>query len=497
MSNSIKHRLLKGTAWLAFARVLVNALSILSTFVLARLLAPADFGLVALGTTLMLLATEVTELSLAQALVRHADPTRAHFDTAWTLNALRSTVLGAAFAAAAVPVARLYGDERLVGILLALACSIFLSGLINPRRVLLQRELIFWQEFMLTVGQKFIGVAASILVAYLYQSYWALVVGVLVTQVANVAISYMVLPFCPRPRFAHARELFSFSLWITAARVVDTLNWRFDTLFVGKVLGDTALGHYAMGNTLASIPTRETTAPLRQTFFPAFSAMQDDDVRLAAAYQRAQAVVTAVALPAGIGAALVADPLIRLVMGEKWVPAIFVVQALAAVYALQTLGSSVDAVGMAKGQTRLLFVRSLQMLLVRVPVILGALLFFGMAGLVAARVLTGLLAAVVNMHLAGRLIGVGMLAQLKANQRALVAAAVMVGTTLAVRSLLPAPTTPQRLLTELLVLAATAVASYFLATWLQWIRVNRPAGPEQELKQILGKILKKLRPRAA
>lgn len=495
--SSIKHRLLKGTAWLAFARLLVNALSILSTFVLARLLAPADFGLVALGTTLMLLVSEVTELSLAQALVRHANPTRAHFDTAWTLNALRGTVLGAAFAAAAVPVARLYGDQRLVGILLALGFSIFLSGLTNPRRVLLQRELIFWQEFMLTVGQKFAGVAASILVAYLYQSYWALVVGVLITQLANVAISYMVLPFVPRPRLAHARELFSFSLWITAARVVDTLNWRFDTLFVGKVLGNAALGHYAMGSTLASMPTRETTAPLRQTFFPAFSAMRDDDRRMAAAYQRAQAVVTAVALPAGIGAALIADPLIRLAMGEKWVPAIAIVQALAAVYALQTLGSSVDAVGMAKGQTRVLFVRSLQMLAVRVPVILGALLAFGMPGLVAARVLTGLLAALVNMQLAGRLIGVGLRAQLQANARALVAAAVMVATTLAARSLLPASGTPQQLLTQLLVLAATAMASYSLATWLQWVRADRPAGPEQELKQILGKMWNKLRARTA
>lgn len=497
MSTSITHRLVKGTAWLSLARLLVNALSVLSTFVLARLLAPSDFGLVALGTTMMLVVTEVTELSLAQALVRHANPTRAHFDTAWTLNALRGTLLGAAFAAASWPAARLYGDPRLVGIMLALGASIFLSGLTNPRRVLLTRELIFWQECVLNVGQRLAGVIASVAIAWVTQSYWALVVGIVVTQVANVALSYLVLPYLPRLRLAHARELMSFSIWVTAVQFVNTLNWRFDALFVGKFLGSTALGHYSMGSTLASIPTRETTSPLRQTFFPAFSAMQDDLPRLAAAYQRAQAVVTAVALPAGVGAALVADPLIRLVMGEKWMPAIFIVQALAAVYALQTLGSSADALGMARGQTRLLFVRSLQMLLFRVPVIVAAMLLYGLPGLVAARVLTGLVATGVNMLLVRRLIGVGLAAQIGVNRRALFGAAAMVAVALGVSQLFPHTMVPHLLALEVACVGAAAMLGYCAATALLWHAAHRPPGPEQELTRLLHKLWSKARARLA
>ncbi len=495
--SSITHRLVKGTAWLGFGRTIVNALSVLSTFVLARLLAPADFGLVALATTMMFVVTEVTELSLAQALVHHRAPTRTHFETAWTLNALRGTLLGAGFAAAGFPIARLYDDPRLVGIMAAMGGSIFLSGLTNPRRVMLTRELIFWQDFVLNVGQKLAGVIASLLIAYLYQSYWALVVGILITQVANVAISYMVLPFLPRPRLQHSREFFSFSFWLTAVQIVNSLNWRFDALFVGKFLGHASLGHYTMGSTLASIPTRETTGPLRQTFFPAFSSMRDDPARLRAAYQRAQSVVTAVALPAGVGAALVADPLIRLVMGDKWAPAIFIVQALASVYALQTLGSSADALGMAKGETRLLFVRSLQMLLVRVPVIVLAMLVFGMTGLIAARVLTGLLAIWVNMVVVRRLIGITVQAQLGANVRALFGAAVMVAATLAVSRLLPPGADPHLLIAQVLTLGATAVGSYCGATLLLWLHLGQPPGPEQEVKKLLGKLRQKLRARAA
>lgn len=225
--------------------------------------------------------------------------------------------------------------------------------------------------------------------------------------------------------------------------------------------------------------------------------MRDDDRRMAAAYQRAQAVVTAVALPAGFGAALIADPLIRLVMGEKWAPAIFIVQALAAVYALQTLGSSVDSIGMAKGQTKLLFIRSLQMLLVRVPVIVVATLLFGMAGLVASRVFTGLLAALVNMFVVRQLIGVGVGAQFTANRRALLSAASMLAVTLVVVRLLPPGVGPTELVVQLAVIALTVVASYGLATWTQWTAAGRPAGPEQELQQLVGKVWRKVRNKAA
>ena len=116
------------------------------------------------------------------------------------------------------------------------------------------------------------------------------------------------------------REFFSFSAWLTAGQIVNTLNWRFDYLLIGKMLGGTALGYYSVGSNLAMMPTREATAPLTQTIYPGFSSIRDDPARLAAAYQRVQALVAAIALPAGIGVAVIADPLVRLTLGEKWAP---------------------------------------------------------------------------------------------------------------------------------------------------------------------------------
>ncbi len=491
---SVTARLIKGSLWLSFARAIVNGLAALSTFILAWNLAPSDFGVVALGMTILVIVSTVTELSLAEALIRHEAPTETHFSAAWTLNALRGLVLALFFAAFARPAALLFNEPRLTGVMLALGLSVFLSGLTNPRRIMYQRDLIFWQEFVLAVSQKLTGFIAAVAIAILYHSYWALVIGTLVTQATNVAVSYLVLPFRPKVCFRHMREFFSFSAWLTAGQIVNTLNWRFDYLLVGKMLGNTALGYYSVGSNLAMMPTREATMPLTQTIYPGFASIKDDPARLAAAYQRAQALLTAVALPAGIGVAVVADPLVRLALGEKWAPVIFIIQALASVFALQTLGSLVQPLGMARGETRLLFVRDTQMLLVRVPIMIAGLLVAGLPGVVVGRVFTGLASAAVNMVLVRRLIDLPVRRQVQANLRALVSVAVMAaGVALANDQLAHTADRPMLAL-QLATLVALGGFLYCAATFLLWELTGRPQGPETEVQRILGKVLAKLRP---
>jgi lipopolysaccharide exporter len=492
--TSITGRLIKGSMWLSLSRAIVNGLATLSTFVLAWNLAPSDFGVVALGTTMLLIVSTVTELSLTEALIRHKAPDESHFSAAWTLNATRGLLLSLLFAICAYPASVLFEEPRLFGVMVALGLSMLMGGLTNPRRVMLQRDLIFWQEFVLSVSQKFTGFVAAVAIAMIYHSYWALVIGALVTQATNVIVSYLVLPFRPRITFQHMREFFSFSAWLTAGQIVNTLNWRFDYLLVGKMLGGTALGYYSLGSNLAMMPTREATWPLTQTIYPGFSSIRDDPSRLAAAYQRVQALVAAVALPAGIGVAVVADPLVRLALGEKWVPVVFIIQSLASVYALQTLGSLVQPLGMAMGETRLLFIRDTQMLFVRIPVMIAGLMLYGLQGVIIGRVFTGLFGAFVNMILVRRFIGVTLLKQLSANVRALTSIVVMAAGVLLASSYLAHTTDQVMLALHLAVLASLGGLLYCGSTFLLWILMKRPAGPETEFLQILGKVLSKVRP---
>lgn len=495
--TTITDRLIKGSFWITVSRVVVNALSTLSTIVLAWYLVPEDFGVVAIATTILAIVSTVTDFSLDQVLIRHDAPETDHFSTAWTLGVARGMVLSVLVAAFAYPVSVWFDDVRLVGILLVMSVGLLVSGFVNPRRVMLQRSLVFWQEVTLNISQKVLGFAITVAIAAWYQTYWALVAGALASQVTYVLASYLVMPFRPRLTLKYAAEFFSFSLWVTAGQIVNTINWRFDYLLIGKFLGGANLGYYSLGGTLAATPTREATAPLTAVIYPAFANVRQEPARLAAAYQRAQAIVTAIALPAGIGTAVIADPLVRLALGEKWLPVIFIIQALASVYALQTLGSLCQPLGMALGNTRLLFIRDTQMLFVRVPLITAGLLIGGMQGLILARVFTGVLAAVVNMFLVKRLTDLKVGEQLWANFRSLASVTVMaLGVYLADRYSV-ASVGSFALLIRLACLVGLGALLYCGSMTLMWLCMAKPEGPETEVRKLVTKIFSRLRTSAA
>jgi len=323
------------------------------------------------------------------------------------------------------------------------------------------------------------------------------VIGLLASQVTNVIVSYVTLPFRPRPTLAHAKELLSFSVWLTAGQIVDTLNWRFDALLVGKGLGNAALGYYSVGGNLATLPTREAIAPLTKVMFPGFASIQNEPARLASAYQRAQSVITAVALPAGIGAALIAEPLVLLAMGERWRPVIFIIQALASISALQTLATLTQSLGIAKGQPRVLFVRSLQMFVIRVPMLVLGMLIDGLRGVVFARVLTGLIAIGFNMFLVRRFISLSVRQQLAPNIRSLISAALMVLAIYLLRPALPDGTDNAALLLRIVLTGVAALFVYCASMFVMWLAMGKPLGPETEVQHLLRKALTKVRSKSS
>jgi lipopolysaccharide exporter len=492
--KNVRSRLLKGAVWLSGARLASNILATISTLFLARLLLPSDFGLVALGTSTLNILTSITSIKLSEALVQHRDPSHRHFHTAWTLNLLRGVLIGSIFALIAVPVARYYGDYRLENVMLALSGSAILNGLENPRAIMLTKQLIFWQQFMLQVSQKLVTLLTSVLIALIYHSYWALIGGILLGQFVGVLVSYTVLPFRPAFSIAHARELFSFSIWLTFSDAINAINWNFDPLLVGKFIGKTELGYYSVGNSLAVMASREATAPLTGTLFPAFSNLAHDPVRLAAAYQRAQALVTAVALPAGVGMALIADPLVRLTMGERWLPAVFVIRILAAAFAAQSLSSLAQPLAMAAGRTQLLFKRDLQGFLFRVPLVIVGLYFGGFAGVLYARAIVGTTGLLFNANVVTKVTGLCLWQQIRPNLRAVASVLLMAAVLAPMDAFSNKGSSHWTVALNLGALIAAGAVVYSVATFILWRVMGRPEGPETELVQVASKVWRRFAP---
>jgi PST family polysaccharide transporter len=470
------------------SRALINALSFIGTLVLARLLMPADFGLVAIAATIATIVSSVTELSLSSALIQHREPTDAHYDSAFTLNLVRALIVSATVGLLAIPVARFYGDARLTPVMATIALSTAFGGLLSPRLATFSRNLVFWQEFAITVAQKFASVAVSILVALQFPSYWAIVAGAIASQIAPVVTSYLIAPYRPRLSFSAASSLLSFSVWLSLAQLVNTANYRLDQLFVGYFLGSERLGHYNVGSNLAVMPTQEATAPISQLLFPAFTKLADEESRLKAAYLRSQRTLCAIAFPMGVGFAVISEPMVSFALGEKWRPVIIVIQALAAIFALQAITSALQPLALALGETRRLFFRDLLNFAVRLPLVVAGMALLGLAGIVYARCVSGLLSIAFNMALVRRLADISPLEQLLSVHRSLLS----VGTMSVIVSLLPdadsaSGSSVDTILNLALMIAAGAI-SYCATHMILWIVEGRPDGIESDTMLIIKKV---------
>ncbi len=490
----MKGKLARGVLWVSGARVLINLIGLASTLLLARFLMPADFGLVAIAMTFVTIIGSITEISLGAALVQHENPTDEHYDTAFTLSAARSVLLGLMLAALAWPFAAFYGDPRLLPVLLVIAAGMSITGFRNVRMVIYTRRLEFWQGFVFGVSGKLIGFIVAVAIAYYYRTYWALVISTLAVQVQSLALSYVFMPKRPRFGLSKWRELMGFSVWLSLGELVNTLNWRSDNLFVGYFLGTQQVGYYNFGSNLAGLPTREATAPIAATLFPAFSRLNGDPPRLRSAYQRAQAILCAAALPLGFGFALLAEPLVLATVGAKWLPAVIVIQTMSGLMAAQTLAGSTEPLAMAMGETRLMFHRNLLNLAIRLPLIIGGLVTGGLIGALYGRMLSGAIGVIINLVMVRRLLDLSIGRQLLVHARSVAAVAVMC----AAVALAPQMVSGRAIggpIAEIAVMIVLGGLTYTGALFALWLAARRPEGPESEVIQLCRKLIGKLRNR--
>lgn len=494
--DSSRKLLVKGAAWIASARIIINLIALASTIILARLLLPEDFGLVAIAESIAIMAASITELSLVQALIQHDDPEERHYHTAFTLNLIRAVLLALFLCGISFPVAAAYGDPRLGPILFVIAGSTVIGALENPKLITFQRKLVFLQEASLSVGTKLAAFVTAITIALVYQSYWALILGGVAGQTARVLISYLVVHYRPRICFTEWRDLVSFSGWLTFGQAIRSINMRSVPLALGFVISPASLGHYSLGVRLAGMAVNESIGPLRQTLFPAFSRMKDDRGRLQAAYIRAQAFLCSLAFPVSVGFALLAEPLIGLLIGEKWLPAVPIIQVLTIIAALEVLESSTP-LGMAVGRTKALFRRDLRVFIIRIPLILaGGLIGHATSlgiimGVVFGRSLSSIVNLIWNMQLVKDSTDLSLKNQFAVFARPAIAAAFMSAALsyIEYENLIDVEGLNQTF--ALFGLIIVGGVTYTITLLCAWIIQGRPSGPEKDVSQFVASLAKR------
>ena len=319
--EDVAGRTMVGAAWLVGWRMTTRLLGLVSTLVLARLLVPADFGLVAMATVFTASVAALSELGVSEALVRRPSNDREHLDTAFTMQVLRGCLTGGLIAAGAWGVAAWFEEPRLVPLMLVLAALAVLGGCENIGIVEYRRTLRFDMEFRLLFLPRIAGFVTTLTAAWLLRSFWALMLGIMASQLVRLAMTYAVHPFRPRAGLSRWRDLVGFSFW-TWATTLPNLVWeRLDAFMLGPVLGPARLGIYLLSAEIAVMPVSELVAPATHALFSGLSVAQQrgrDLVGLALGIVSAMLLVVA---PLTVGISATSGYMVAGLVGPNWAAA--------------------------------------------------------------------------------------------------------------------------------------------------------------------------------
>jgi O-antigen/teichoic acid export membrane protein len=318
-----------GATWLIAWRMITRALGLVSTLVLARILVPRDFGLIAMATTFTAAIDSLSEVGLQDALVRRLVADRRMYDTAFTMQALRSLLTAGVIVLGAPVASTWFSEPRLLPILLLLAALAAASGLENIGIVEFRRTLQFSMEFKLLFIPRIAQFLVTITAAWLLRSYWALIIGIAVSKLSRLAMTYLVHPHRSRLTLREWRELAGFSFWTWASSLASLVWERSDPFILGRAVGAADLGVYLLAAEIAVLPITELVAPASRALFAGVSMAQNqgrDTVALAPLVVSAMLLIV---VPLTIGVSATSGYLTAALLGSKWAAA----QPLIAIFA--------------------------------------------------------------------------------------------------------------------------------------------------------------------
>jgi O-antigen/teichoic acid export membrane protein len=483
----------QGTGWVIGWRMATRILGVISTLTLVRLLLPSDFGLVALSASFAQSIEAFSVLGVEDAVVREKAPTRDIYDTGFTLNMLRSITTAAVILALAIPAGSFFAEPRLTNILAALAVGTFLDGFTNIGIVDFRRDFAFSKEFQLWILPRLVAIIATLAVAFVWRSYWALVVGSLVSRGLRVIFSYHMHPFRPRVTVRAWRRLIGYSTWSWAVSVIGLMRDRSDTILIGRMLNPTQVGIYSIGAEVAALPTTELVEPLCRAAFSGFAAGRNADVTPGDTYLRIIATMALLTLPAGVGIALVADPLVNLAFGTLWAGAVPLVQVLSLAGTLTVFGLISGTLFSAHGLLRQMFELSVATLILRVALLIFLIDRMGLYGAALAAAIAITIEQSLYVLLTIRHFRLRPADLLRHTWRCLLAtaamAAVLLRTGLGHHTVTPAA---GALAQQLAVAVVTGVAVYSVVLLAAWLAAGRPPGAETDFlalaRRLIGRI---------
>ena len=388
---SLKRQAAKGAYWTGTSSVVVTVVQFAQLAVLARLLVPEDFGLMAMLMIVVGLAQAFADMGISNAIIHRQDTTDEQLYSLYWLNILAGIVLFFLLLAAVPTIVVLFAEPRLAELIPVIALIFLIAPFGQMYQSLLQKNLRFRELAVSEIFAATFSATVAITAAATGQGIYALIFW----QLSIIACRTVVMIGFGwsewRPswhfRYGDLEGYISFGLFQMGERSISFLGQRVDQFLIGTLLGAQALGYYHLAFNLVILPILRINPVLTRVAFPLFARVQDNTEKLRHGYMMMQRVLAAVNFPLLFGLAAVAPVLIPLVLGEQWASSIVLVQILAGVAILRSAVNPVGSLLLAKGRADLGFYWNLSVGLTQVPAIYVGVTTAGTLGVAVASLL--------------------------------------------------------------------------------------------------------------
>lgn len=398
--SSLHRKVYRGIFWVISTGIISRVLNLASAVILARLLSPADFGLMAVAMAIVSFSQGTTNTGFESAIIQKQHNAEDYLNAAWTIELIRNVALAFILIILAPLLSQFFKEPRITLILQVLSVSFILQGFKNINVIYFRKDLEFNKQFVLEVIPQIANILVVIPLAYYLRNVWALVFATLVASFATSLISYVMHPRRPRIEFNKAKisELLRFGKWILGQSIVVMCMDQAVTMFIGKFHGMTKLGFFNRANVFSSLIFQQIIGVSWKIGYPAYSKLQNETVRFKRAYLRTLQILTFFGFPMAAGLIILSKDFVNIFLTDKWLSIVPVMQILSAQALFLFINASAEISFQACGRPKILTKITMIGAIVLFIAIYPLSHYWGIAGSATALLLSTLITSPIMWH---------------------------------------------------------------------------------------------------
>ncbi len=392
-----RNTVISGFIWKLMERGGTQGIQVIVQIILARLLLPEDYGIIALITIFITVANVFVQSGFSTALIQKKDADETDFTSVFYLSLFVAGILYGVLFFAAPLIAIFYKKPQLIPVIRVLSVTLFFGVFNSIQNAVISRRMQFKKLFFSSLGAIIVSGMVGIVMAYAGYGAWSLVGQQITNQLLITIILWFTVKWRPRLLFSFERVkgLFSYGWKLLVSSLIDTLYMNLRSLLIGKLYNAEMLGFYNRGDQFPSLLVTNINGSIQSVMFPALSSQQDNRKRVKDMVRRAIVTSSFILFPLMTGLAVIAKPLVEILLTEKWLPCVPFLQISCITYALWPIHTAnlqaINALGRSDIFLKLEIVKKLMGL-----TILGITAFYGVYAIALGGIVSGLVSTGIN-----------------------------------------------------------------------------------------------------